>query len=131
MKYVIPISLETKVNPLVLEWANDLPEEIKKNRGLYDFLIRMASRIYKGSNNDPFNKIVEILHEDKLSYNSLETIKRYYDIDLVKYLVDRDELCEFYLGYICNDAKQLESALGKRKNRTDKYTLTKLLENIL
>ena len=131
MSYILPISWETKIDPAVLEWAYDLPEEIKQNKGLYEFLKRMASRIYKGSNSDPFYKIIEILAEDKLYYKSLKTIKEYYDIDLIKYFIEKEELCEFYIGYICNDAKQLESALGKRKNKTDKYTLTKLLENIL
>lgn len=53
MYYKLPISLDTMVDQSTLEWANELPEEIKRNRGLFDFLIRMVPRIYdkiKGTN---------------------------------------------------------------------------------
>lgn len=132
MGYDLPISMDTKVDPLVLEWEKDLPEDIKRNRGLRDFLVRMAPRIYDnigGANYDPFYKIVEILKEDKLYYNSLKVIRRYYGIDLIRFLIENEELCEMYLGYICTDEQQLKSALGERKNKTDKYTLTRILQN--
>ena len=68
MGYLLPISWDTKVDPSVLEWEKDLPEDIKRNHGLRDFLVRMAPRIYDnigGANYDPFYKIKEILNQDK------------------------------------------------------------------
>lgn len=132
MYYKLPISLDTMVDQSTLEWANELPEEIKRNRGLFDFLIRMVPRIYdkiKGTNQDPFYKIKEILLQDKLYYNSLVDIKKYYGIDLINFLILNEELCEYYLGYICKTKKEIQSALSEKKNNTHKYTLARILEN--
>lgn len=133
MKYEIPFTLNTSVNPIIYEWIEELPNEYRNNPGLYEFLIRMAPRIYEnigGKNYNPFYKILEFLDCDQLTYYNLKEIKRYYGIDLIKYLT-QDNLAEYYVGYPCYNAADLKRALTPRKNMTHRKTLTRILEVII
>lgn len=101
-----------------------------------DFLLRVCHRIYEGngirrdSNINPFYKIIELLQADKLEYWHLQKIKEYYHFDIIRYLT-KDNRAEFYVGYPCFNAQQLKSALGARKNITDKDTLVHILSSIV
>ena len=130
MKYKIPFSILTPVDPAINEWLPNIPEKLLNNSSLMSCLLRLAPRIYNsgkiGSGVNPFYKIVEILGADKLYYHNLQIIKEYYDVDMIRYLT-QDNLAEFYVGYPCHNANELRSALCQRKNKTNELTLISIL----
>ncbi len=135
MKYPMPTLLTPK-DPIINDWTYTIPEQFRNNTGLMDFLSRVCHRIYDGngiernSNINPYYKIIELLQANKLEYWHLQKIKEYYHFDIIRYLTE-DNRAEHYIGYPCFNAKQLKSALGARKNITDKDTLVKILSKIV
>lgn len=135
MKYPMPTLLTPK-NPIINDWTDTIPEQFRRNTGLMDFLLRVCHRIYDGngiernSNINPYYKIIELLQANKLEYWHLQKIKEYYYFDIIRYLTE-DNRAEHYIGYPCFNAKQLKSALGARKNITDKDTLVQILSKIV
>lgn len=135
MKFYLP-TLATPVDPSLYDWTYTVPERFRQKAGLMDFLLRICHRIYDGngirrnSNVNPFYKIIELLQKDRLEYWHLQTIKEYYHFDIIRYLT-ADNIGEKYVGYPCNNAEQLRSALGPRKNNTDGETLANILSNIV
>ena len=119
---------------MVNEWLHTIPKQFRKNSTLMDFLIRLAPRIYHdgviGKGVNPFYKIIEILNSDKMTYVNLQTIKEYYDVDIIRYLT-QDNIAEYYVGYPCHCAADLRRALGSRKNMTDATTLATLLSSMV
>lgn len=134
MKYKIPITILTPVDPLVNEWLHTIPEQFRENPNLMDFLVRLAPRIYHNGDIsqglNPFYKIIEILNAAKLTYVNLQKIKEYYDIDIIRYLT-QDNIAEMYVGFPCHCAADLKSALCPRKNKTNEYTLPAILSNLV
>lgn len=135
MRYKVPFSILTPVDPVVNDWIDTIPDIYRKRPALLDFLVRLAPRIYhtkdpvaQGVN--PFYKIIELLNADKLYYDDLRRLKEYYDFDIIRYLT-QDNLAENYVGYPCYNAAQLKSALGQRKNLTQSGTLADILANII
>lgn len=130
MKYKIPFSILSPVDPVINEWLPNIPEKFLCNSSLMSCLLRLASRIYNsgeiGSGINPFYKIVEILGADKLYYHNLQIIKEYYEVDMIRYLT-QDNLAEFYVGYPCHNANELKNALCHRKNKTNELTLISIL----
>jgi len=135
MKYPMPTLLTPK-DPTLNYWIDTIPEQFRNNTGLMDFLLRVCHRIYDGngierdSRTNPFYKIIELLRANKLEYWHLQKIKEYYHFDIIRYLTE-DNRAEHYIGYQCFNAKQLKSALGARKNITDKDTLVQILSKIV
>lgn len=135
MKYPMPTLLTPK-DPIINDWTYTIPEQFRNNTGLMDFLSRVCHRIYDGndiecnSNINPYYKIIELLQANKLEYWHLQKIKEYYHFDIIRYLTE-DNRAEHYIGYPCFNAKQLKSALGARKNITDKNTLVQILSKIV
>lgn len=129
-------TLLTPKEPILNDWIDTIPEQFRNNTGLMAFLQRVCHRIYDGngiernSNINPFYKIIELLQANKLEYWHLQKIKEYYHFDIIRYLT-KDNRAEYYVGYPCFNAQQLKSALGTRKNITDKYTLIQILSNIV
>lgn len=134
MRYKLPFSLNTPVDPMVYEWVHTIPDKYKQNPGLMDFLLRLAPNIYHngivGEGVNPFYKIVEILNAPELYYENLLKIQEYYEFDIISYLT-HDNLGELYTGYPCNNELGLKKALGQRRNQTTKYTMTEILANII
>lgn len=135
MQYSNP-TIFTPIDPILHNWTTSIPERFRQNAGLMAFLLRICHRIYdgngieRGSNINPFYKIVELLEKSRLEYIHLQTIKEYYHFDIIRYLTNGN-IGENYIGYPCNSAKQLRSALGNRKNITDRDTLANILSNIV
>lgn len=134
MKYP-ELSLKTPINPILNEWVDTIPEKYRRNPGLMDCIMRFADRIYDGPEGvakgiNPFYKLIELLNAEKLYYSSLQTLKSYYHVDLIKYLTKGD-LAEYYTGYPCSNATQLKSALSQRKNQTTGDTLAQILSAML
>lgn len=135
MKYHIP-TLNTPIDPCLNDWVYTIPEHLRKKDGLLDCLLRICDGIYEGngierdSNINPFYKILELLRANKLEYWHLQKIKEYYHFDIIRYLTEENR-GEAYLGYPCNNAKQLRSALGSRNNKTTADTLANILSNIV
>ncbi len=130
MKYP-KLTYNSPINPILNDWIYTIPDEFRSNQALMDCILRFADRIYDGpdgvgSGVNPFYKIIELLRADKLYYSSLQTLRDYYHVDLIKYLTDGN-LGEYYTGYPCNNAAQLKSALGFRKNQTTENTLAMIL----
>lgn len=134
MKYEIPFSLSTPVDPIVNEWIDKIPEIYRNRQGLLDFLVRLAPRIYEngqvGNGVNPFYKIVELLDADKLYYMDLETLNEYYHFDIIRYLV-QDNRAEEYVHYPCYCPDDLRKALSVRNNRTGRYALAEILSRII
>lgn len=129
------LTYNSPINPILNEWVNTIPEEYRKNRVLMDCIMRFADRIYAGPEGvakgvNPFYKLIELLNADKLYYSSLETLKSYYHVDLIKHLT-KGGLAKYYTGYPCVNATQLKSALSLRKNQTTGYTLAQILSAML
>lgn len=135
MQYSNP-TIFTPIDPFLHNWTTSIPERFRQNAGLMAFLLRICHRIYdgngieRGSNINPFYKIVELLRANKLEYWHLQKIKEYYHFDIIRYLT-KDNRAEYYVGYPCSNANQLRSALGTRENITDKDTLVNILSNIV
>lgn len=135
MKYPIP-TIFSPIDPALNEWKGQIPEKFRQNKELMDFLLRICHRIYEGnniardSNVNPFYKIVELLNKNRLEYDTLEKIDEYYHFDIIGYLIDGNR-GEFYLGYPCNNKKQLQIALGNKRNLTNEDTLVNILSNIV
>lgn len=135
MEYPFP-TLNTPIDPILYDWIHTIPEQFRQNTGLMNFLLRVCHRIYDGngfernSNIDPFYKIRELLLKDRLEYCHLKTIKEYYHFDIISYLTNGN-IGESYIGFPCNNAQELRSALGVRKNLTNKDTLTAILSNVV
>lgn len=134
MRFKVPFSLNTPVDPKIYEWVHTIPEKYQQNPGLMDFLLRLAPNIYHNGNVgegvNPFYKIIEILNAPELYYENLLKIQEYYDFDIISYLT-QDNLGELYTGYPCNNESGLKKALRQRKNQTTKYTMTEILANII
>ncbi len=129
------LTYDLPINPVLNEWIDTIPEKYRRNQGLMDCIMRFADRIYDGPEGvskgaNPFYKLIELLNYDKLYYSSLQTLKKYYHVDLIKHLT-KDGLAEFYSGYSCQNAAQLKSALGQRKNQTTDTTLAQILSNMI
>lgn len=130
-------TIHTPINPILNEWVDKIPSDIREKTTLMDFLMRVCDGIYRdenGTENDyngnPFYKIIEILRAENLTYDGLETIMEYYHVDIARYLIDKN-LGEYYLGYPCNNKKQLKKALSPKNNMTDNSTLIAILSNIV
>ncbi len=134
MKYP-PLTSFSPINPILNEWIDSIPEKYRCNPELMDCIMRFADRIYDGPDGvgkgvNPFYKLIELLNADKLYYSALQTLKEYYHLDLIKYLTEGNR-SEHYIGYPCNNATQLKSALGARKNQTNGATLTHILSSMV
>ena len=135
MNYSIP-TLSSPIDPILYDWVYTLPEPVRQNPCLMNFLMRVGSRIYEGNGFDrssyinPFYKIIELLNAPKLEFWHLQKLNEYYHFDIIHYLTSKN-LGEYYLGYPCNNVTQLRNALGIKKNITDECTLTKILSAIV
>ncbi len=130
MKYTFPFSPSTPVNPIVNKWKGAIPEAYRDFASLYDFLLHLVSWNYENGkiegDANPFYKIVELLEADKLHYSDLLTLKKYYHIDIIRYLL-ANNLAEVYVHYPCYCPADLRKALSVRNNRTGRYALAKIL----
>ena len=134
MKYP-KLTYNSPINPILNEWIYTIPAKFRCNQGLMDCILRFADRIYDGPNGvgrgvNPFYKIIELLNADKLYYSSLQTLRDYYHVDRIKYLTEGSR-GEYYTGYPCNNASQLKSSLGHRKNHTTEDTLAQILSAMI
>lgn len=124
------ISITDPINPKLKNWIDHVPESIRNNEPLMDCLLRFVDRLWSNlnttENTNPFYKILEKLREDKLYYNSLETIDEYYSLGIIDYLIDGNR-GEYYIGKPCNTRTQLKKALSVRNNKTDGNTLNIIL----
>lgn len=130
MKYTFPFSSSTPVNPIVNKWKGAIPEAYHDFTSLYGFLLHLVSWNYENGkiegDANPFYKIVELLEADKLYYSDLLALKKYYHIDIIRYLLENN-LAEAYVNYPCYCPDDLRKALSVRNNRTGRYVLAKIL----
>ncbi|MDE7368209.1 MAG: hypothetical protein K2N08_00325 [Muribaculaceae bacterium] len=133
MKYKIPFSTNSPIDPIAYKYLDRVPQTIREHGALMDCLLHLAPRLYINNpieNVDPYYKIVELLQYPKLTYDTLLTIKRYYKIDLIRYLIENN-LAEYYIGYPCYSASDLRKALSEKRNQTDGSTLGQILANMI